>query len=149
MILSGQTIRRLRILEPFAERTVLHGLSYGVSAAGYDIRAAQGLILWPGRFVLASSVERFKMPDNVLGRVCDKSTWIRLGLAVHNTVIEPGWEGYLTLELKVVGYRFLRVRPGSPIAQVVFEWLDEPAEQPYRGKYQFQKAGVNLARMEV
>jgi dCTP deaminase len=54
-------------------------------------------------------------------------------LTVQNTVIEPGWRGYLTLELTNHGPNRLEIPAGSPIAQIIFEMLDEPTEQPYRG----------------
>lgn len=152
MILSYQTIKALGkqglLVTPMEPRTRIHGLSYGLGPGGYDIRVAEGFTMWPGRFKLASSVEQFRMPDNVTGMVCDKSTWIRRGLSVHNTVIEPGWSGYLTLELKMVGWGWARVHAGSPIAQIVFSFLDNYTEAPYRGKYQGQPAGPQKAILE-
>lgn len=139
-ILSAQSIRRVKPIEPFCERTVLAGMSYGLSAAGYDIRIREGLMLSVGSFKLASTIERFKMPNDVLGHVADKSTWARRGLAVQNTIIEPGWEGYLTLELTNHGPDYIFIRDGSPIAQVIFHWLDTQTDQPYSGKYQHQPA---------
>ena len=67
---------------------------------------------------------------------------------VHNTVIEPGWNGYLTLELKMHALRFKRIKRGTAIAQVVFHRLEEPAEQPYTGKYQNQAPGPQKAILE-
>lgn len=101
-VLSGQTIRNLDIFQPFVERSrhAKSGTSYGLSCAGYDVRIAQAVLLRPGAFSLASTVEHFTMPSNVLGRVHDKSTLARMGLCVQNTVIEPGWCGHLTLELR-------------------------------------------------
>lgn len=145
-ILSAQTIRRLGLIEPFADRTELAGITYGLSAAGYDVRIAQNVSLNRGDFVLASTVERFVMPDDVVGIVCDKSSWARRGLAVQNTVIEPGWRGYLTLELSVHGHNYLNVAAGMGIAQVVFHRLDAPTESPYAGKYQDQLPGPQGAR---
>lgn len=149
MILSAQSIRALRPVEPFEERGVIRGRSYGLSVAGYDIRVAETITLMPGQFSLASSVERFTMPDDVLALVKDKSSWARLGLSVFNTVVEPGWCGFLTLELKNHGNKSLRIEGGDPIAQILFERLDEPTEQPYSGKYQNQEAGPQVARFEA
>lgn len=140
MILSAQTIRKYGIVTPFCERTVIHGMSFGLSSCGYDIRIAQDEMMFRQNFFLASSIEHFEMPDNVVGRVCDKSTLVRKGLSVHNTIIEPSWRGYLTLELYYTGLPPLFLRAGQPIAQVLFEFLDEPTEQPYSGKYQDQIA---------
>ena len=139
MILSGQAIRRAKIISPFNERTKAHGMTYGVGPAGYDIRINQDIILAPGESCLASSVEHFVMPDIVLGVVHDKSTWARLFLAVQNTVIEPGWIGYLTLELSNHGKTNIEIKQGMPIAQIIFHYTDAPVERPYNGKYQYQE----------
>ncbi|WP_045834456.1 dCTP deaminase [Hyphomicrobium sp. 99] len=148
MILSAQTIRALRPVEPFVERSVVRGRSYGLSVAGYDIRICETLYLAPGAFSLASSIEHFDMPADVLALVKDKSSWARKGLSVFNTVIEPGWKGYLTLELKNQGDQVLRIDSGDPIAQILFYRLDAPSEAPYSGKYQNQEAGPQGARLE-
>lgn len=135
MILSAQTLRKLRPVDPFVERTVFKGMSYGLSNAGYDIRLRENVWIGPGEFHLASSIERFTMPRNVLGRVHDKSSWARKGLSVFNTIIEPGWEGFLTLELVNHSDHHMSMDRGVPIAQVVFEYIDDEAPA-YAGKYQ-------------
>jgi dCTP deaminase len=140
-VLSGQSIRAIRpaIVEPFVERSVQNGMSYGLSVAGYDIRSKQYMHLEPGQFVLLSSIERFQMPNNIIAFVHDKSTWARRGIAVQNTVIEPGWNGYLTMELTNHGREIVKIAKGDPIAQIVFHWTDMPVEKPYSGKYQNQE----------
>lgn len=147
-IASYQTIKRLRPLEPLHERTKAFGLTYGLSAAGYDIRLREATALYSGDFALASSIERFHMPSNLLGVVHDKSTLARMGLAVLNTIIEPGWQGYLTIELSNHGKTTLNLCSGQPIAQIIFHLLDEPTECPYTGKYQNQAAGPQQAILE-
>lgn len=128
------------------------GTSFGMSEAGYDIRIKQTVEFcrgtrFPrvvmvdaepthGRFALASAIEEFNMPNNLVGIVHDKSTWARRGLSVFNTVIEPGWKGFLTLELVYHGEEELIIPAGSGIAQVVFHETLCNAE--YTGKYQGQ-----------
>jgi dCTP deaminase len=142
MIIPAQTLRQLKPVEPFVERTRHHGMTFGLSPAGYDIRIAQDVKLSRLRsFVLASSVERFVMPADLIAQVCDKSSWARRGVAVQNTIIEPGWRGYLTLELTYARWWPIRIKAGSPIAQIIFFRLEAPTEQPYAGKYQDQRAG--------
>lgn len=114
------------------------GLSYGLTECGYDIRIAQDVTLFLGRrFILASAIEEFDMPDNLMGRVLNKSTWARLGLDASSTTnIEPGWKGFLTLELTYSGIMPLRIKAGMGIAQVIFEQISVPSQ--YSGKYQNQ-----------
>lgn len=139
MILGGQIIRNLNIFEPFVERTVHEqtGMSYGLSYAGYDIRVRENLELGPRGFSLASSIEHFRLPKDALGIVHDKSSLARAGLSVFNTVLEPGWEGFLTLELVNQSDRHLTIYAGQPIAQVVLHGVIG-TEGSYTGKYQHQ-----------
>jgi len=129
------------IVHPFIAEKTVHadtGMSYGLSAAGYDIRVAQKTRLEPGSFWLASSLERFDMPVDILGEVKDKSSLARLGVTVQNTVIEPGWFGWLTLEITNHGPEPVEILCGQPIAQILFYRLSAPTDAPYSGKYQNQ-----------
>lgn len=89
-----------------------------------------------GRFIIASAIEEFQMPRDLVGIVHDKSSWARRGLSVFNTIIEPGWKGFLTLELVYHGQEILTIPAGSGIAQVMFHRTEELAE--YEGRYQNQ-----------
>lgn len=100
-----------------------------------------------GRFTLASAIEEFDMPTDLIGVVHDKSTWARQGVSVFNTVIEPGWKGFLTLEIVFHGNEPVHIPAGSGIAQVVFHQLQNPAE--YNGKYQNQKDEPVPSKWEV
>jgi len=150
MILSAQTIDDRKIVSPFCYREVHNGKTYGLTAAGYDVRIefqphVRTVCLQAGGFVLASTIEHFVMPDDIIGFVHDKSSWARRGLAVQNTVIEPGWRGHLTLELSNHSDRYMNIRRGDPIAQIVFHILDKPTAFPYKGKYQDQPRGPQEA----
>jgi dCTP deaminase len=149
MIIPAQEIRRRGIFTPFHERTVVRGRSFGLSSAGYDVRIAESMTLNPGDFRLASTLEHFDIPNDLVAYVKDKSTWIRAGLHVHNTVAEPNWRGHLTLELKNVGHDPIEVLEGDPIAQIILHKLTEATEQPYAGKYQDQAPGPQAARFEA
>lgn len=148
MILSPATIRHLKLVHPCVDAQRSHGVSFGLGHAGYDVRIAKHHWLYPGQFQLGSTMERFILPDNVLGVVHDKSTWARKGLSVFNTILEPGWEGHLTLELVNHHNEGLYIPSGVGIAQVVFHLLDCATDNPYRGKYQNQKAGIQEAIFE-
>ena len=65
---------------------------------------------------------------------------------MFNTVIEPGWRGFLTLELRNMSNKKIFIPNGCPIAQVVFHRLDQECEKPYSGKYQDQERGPQGAR---
>ena len=128
-----------------ATKMKVHGTSYGLAEAGYDIRIKQSVTLHPlKRFALASTVEYFQMPNDHVAIVHDKSTWARRKLSVFNTVIEPGWKGWLTLELVYHGWKPLHITAGSGIAQCIFHEIKTPAT--YEGKYQNQENHPVAAR---
>ena len=144
---------------PCVERSVVRGKSYGLSHCGYDIRIRlpdnvstigghKAISMQPGQFLLASSIERIKMPSDLVAVVHDKSSWARMGLALQNTVLEPGWEGFITLEL-TTHRDIITLYDGDPIAQIMFHRLEDPTEKPYSGKYQNQVAGAVEAINEI
>jgi dCTP deaminase len=103
-----------------------------------------GFELFPGDFVLASTLERVKIPNDLVGRVDGRSSLARLGLVIESAGwIDPGFFGEITLELFNQGPRVLRLYPGDRICQISFSQLTGPARRPYgsdRGsKYQEQK----------
>lgn len=154
MIVNGATLLVAAPIKDMAtQKHKENGVSWGLSEAGYDIRIKQDVIFHPenavekagvwvdgryamGRFVIASAVEEFQMPTDLVGIVHDKSTWARRGLSVFNTVVESGWNGFLTLELLYHGRQVLHIPAGTGIAQVVFHSTTDKAS--YDGKYQGQ-----------
>lgn len=138
MIINGTALLRAAPIKKMLDaKHQLHGVSYGLTEAGYDIRIKQEVVLnAEHRFTLASAIEEFDMPQGLVGIVHDKSTWARRGLSVFNTVIEPGWRGFLTLELVYHGVTPLYIPAGSGIAQVLFHRTQQYAA--YDGKYQDQ-----------
>ena len=170
MVINGKSLYDAApIKNMLAGKETAHGTSYGLGEAGYDIRIKQGIRFKrdthdghrfiitelgdrldeysKGRFALASAIEEFQMPYNLTGIVHDKSTWARRGLSVFNTVIEPGWSGFLTLELVYHGEGELIIPAGSGIAQVIFHGLSNRAT--YNGKYQNQEDRPVPARESV
>lgn len=151
-VINGKTLlAKSPIREMAYHKLKAHGTSYGLGEAGYDIRIKQEIVFKPmtmgpevwidgrpeyGRFCLASAIEEFDMPSNLVGVVHDKSTWARQGLSVFNTVIEPGWKGFLTLELVFHGNKEVVIPAGAGIAQVIFTSLAH--DTSYEGKYQHQ-----------
>lgn len=142
MILSAQSIRKAGIIEPFNERTLVHGMSFGLGPNGYDVRVEQEVVIPPKGYALASTIEQFNMPHDIMARVADKSTWARRFLSIFNTTIDAGWKGFLTLELVNHSDQTIFIREGSPIAKIIFERLDAPTEIGYDGAYQNQDRGA-------
>lgn len=159
-IVNGTGLLKLSPIEDMHTEKLrdMDGVSYGLAEVGYDIRLKQAITFYPkhesngdiwedevvidgrskeGLFALGSTIERFTMPKSLVGIVHDKSTWARRGLSVFNTVIEPGWNGFLTLELAHRGKDPLVIPAGSGIAQVIFHRI--PEEAAYSGAYQDQE----------
>ena len=156
MIVNGQSLLKAAPIKNMLSEKISHGgVTHGLSEAGYDIRIQERIVfsqryskkivsvmdsldgkVMAGRFALASAIEEFQMPNNLVGIVHDKSSWARRGLSVFNTVIECGWCGFLTLELVYHGEEDLVIPAGSGIAQVIFHSTSDTAT--YTGRYQNQ-----------
>jgi dCTP deaminase len=122
-------------------RTQMPDLTELVEVTGDD-----PFILHPGEFVLGSTRERVRLPDDMVARLEGKSSLGRLGLLIHSTAgyVDPGWDGYLTLELSNVANLPITIYPGMKIGQISFFRLSSPAEKPYGSsetgsKYQGQR----------
>jgi dCTP deaminase len=167
-----------RMIEPFVERLVTKGqISYGLSSYGYDIRVGnhfkifhnlnstlvdpkafdersfidhQGdCIIPPNSFVLAETVERFRIPRSVLAICLSKSTYARCGIIVNVTPLEPEWEGRLTIEISNTTPLPAKIYAGEGIAQLLFFLGNEVCETSYadrKGKYQNQ-TGLTLPKI--
>ncbi len=164
-----------KMIEPFVESQVRNGvISYGVSSYGYDIRVADEFMIFtnvhsaivdpkhfdpksmvefkgeicvipPNSFVLARTVEYFRIPRNVLAICVGKSTYARCGIIVNITPFEPEWEGFVTLEISNTTPLPARIYANEGIAQVLFFEADEECETSYadkKGKYQKQQSIV-------
>lgn len=163
--------REERMIEPYEEGKAREGvISYGVSSYGYDIRVAdefkiftnvysavvdpknfdtasmvdyQGdvCIIPPNSFVLARTVEYFRIPRGVLTVCVGKSTYARCGIIVNVTPFEPEWEGFVTLEISNTTPLPAKIYANEGIAQVLFFEGDEVCKISYadkKGKYQKQ-----------
>ena len=167
------------MIEPFSEKQVREGvISYGLSSYGYDVRIADEFkiftninhmvvdpkdfdprsfvdfdgdqcIIPPNSFALARTVERFKVPRDVIVVCLGKSTYARCGIIVNVTPLEPEWEGIVTLEVSNTTPLPARIYAGEGIAQMLFFQSDEACETSYadkKGKYQAQD-GLTLPRL--
>jgi len=160
------------MIEPFVETQVREGvISYGVSSYGYDLRVADEFkiftnvhsaivdpkhfvpesfvdykgdvcIIPPNSFVLARSIEYFRIPRRVLTICLGKSTYARCGLIVNVTPFEPEWEGHVTLEISNTTPLPAKIYANEGLAQVLFFEADEVCDVSYgdrKGKYQGQR----------
>ncbi len=161
------------MIDPFVDNQVREGvISFGVSSYGYDVRVADEFkiftnvfsaivdpkhfdtqsmvdfrgdvcVIPPNSFVLAKTVEYFRIPRNILTICLGKSTYARCGLIVNVTPFEPEWEGYVTLEISNTTPLPARIYANEGIAQVLFFEADEECEISYadkKGKYQRQQS---------
>ena len=152
-------------------------VSYGTSSYGYDVRCSTEFkiftninaavvdpkvfddssfiefegdvcIIPPNSFVLARTIEYFRIPRNVLTICVGKSTYARCGIIVNVTPFEPEWEGYVTLEFSNTTPLPAKIYANEGVAQVIFFESEEECEISYKdrkGKYQGQ-TGVTLPR---
>ncbi len=167
------------MIDPFADRQVRQGkISFGVSSYGYDLRVSDEFkiftninstvvdpknfdersfvevktdvcIIPPNSFVLAKSVEYFRIPRNILTICVGKSTYARCGIIVNVTPFEPEWEGFVTLEISNTTPLPAKVYANEGLCQILFFESDDECEISYKdkqGKYQAQK-GIVLPRI--
>lgn len=111
-----------------------------------EVDDGKSFILHPGEFVLASTLERVVLPDDLAARLDGKSSLGRLGLLTHATAgfVDAGWDGHLTLELSNVATLPIALYPSMKIGQISFFRMSTPAEHPYGSsetgsKYQGQR----------
>jgi|TARA_B110000114_G_C14834499_1_gene294050 dCTP deaminase len=167
------------MISPFEDKQIRDGkISYGLSSFGYDARVSEEFkiftnvnseivdpknfkstnfvtkngpvcIIPPNSFALARTVERFKIPKNILVICLGKSTYARCGIIVNVTPLEPGWEGYVTLEFSNTTPLPAKIYANEGVAQLIFLKGNETPEVTYadrNGKYMGQ-TGVTLPKI--
>ena len=172
-------VKSHEMINPFEENQVRDNkISYGLSSYGYDARVSNEFkiftnvnsevvdpknfkqsnfiskkvsecIIPPNSFVLASTVEYFKIPNDIMVICLGKSTYARCGIIVNVTPLEPGWEGYVTLEFSNTTPLPAKVYANEGAAQFIFLKGNEKPEVTYAdrdGKYMKQK-GVTLPKV--
>lgn len=167
MILSDKTLRAIiksgeLIVEPIDEKSIqpasidcrlgdhflviednrMHVITLGEEIQYREIESAS-ITIPPHSFILATTQEYIKMPDNLTAFVEGRSSIGRIGLFIQNAGwIDPGFEGRITLELYNASSLPIKLESGKRICQLVFCKMDTAAENPYEGKYQGQKKTV-------
>ena len=96
-------------------------------------------VILPGQFVLATTMEYFELPDDLTAFVEGRSSLGRMGLFIQNAGwVDPGFKGEITLELFNANRCAIELKAGRRVGQLVFAEMDQPALNPYNGKYQGQ-----------
>lgn len=109
----------------------------------YKTIKADKYILLPGHFVLATTQEYFRLPNNLTAFVEGRSSIGRLGLFIQNAGwVDPGFEGEITLELFNANRCAIELQKSRRVGQLVFAELDKDAARPYAGKYQGQRGAT-------
>ena len=167
------------MIDPFVEKQEANkNISYGLSSFGYDARVSNEFkiftdvssavvdpknfknnsfvtrksdecVIPPNSFALASTVEYFKIPKDILVICLGKSTYARCGIIVNVTPLEPGWEGYVTLEFSNTPPLPAKIYANEGAAQFIFLKGNESPETTYdqrNGKY-MKQAGVTLPKI--
>jgi len=107
----------------------------------------EGFIIKPKQFVLATTLEYIKLPNNITAFVEGRSSLGRLGLFIENAGwVDAGFEGNITLEFFNANSRPLKIYPNMRICQLVLAKMESEAEFPYRGKY-FKQKGVTASKI--
>lgn len=113
----------------------------------YKTMEVDHFVLFPGQFVLTTTMEYFSLPNNLTAFVEGRSSIGRLGLFIQNAGwVDPGFKGEITLELYNASRCAIELSAGRRIGQLVFAKLDCDAGNPYNGKYQGQK-GATASRI--
>lgn len=159
-------LARAGVIVPFIEEKVrnVNGIpvaSYGADVGGYDVRLGtrffipvgpisikdstsmeefvsdERVEIPPRSFILGETVEFIDLPPDIRGILWPKSTYLRAGITLKTSPLEPGWKGIITLEIvndsPFPGY----VYPGEGIGQIVMEKI--MPTKGYEGPYQNQK----------
>lgn len=109
----------------------------------YQKVEADEITIPPHSFVLGTTMEYLKIPDNISVFIEGRSSIGRMGLFIENAGwVDPGFEGQLTLELYNANSLPIRLEAGRRVCQFVFCLMDQPAKNPYKGKYQGQRNTV-------
>ena len=100
------------------------------------VKKGESFMMQPGDFVLAVTLEKVKIPSDIMGRLEGRSSLGRLGIVVHSTasIFDPGWDGKPVLELGNLGRMAVKLTPGMRICAMTFEELSSPSEVPYTKK---------------
>lgn len=98
-----------------------------------EVGAEEPMFLHPHEFVLGSTIERVRIPNDLVGRLEGRSSLGRLGIVIHSTAgfLDAGWEGHVTLEISNLANLPVALYRGMRIGQISFVEMTTPADKPY------------------
>lgn len=107
---------------------------------------SEPFIVHPGDFILGVTLEKIKLPDDIVARVEGRSSLGRLGIIIHSTAgfVDAGFEGTITLEITNINRIPVALYPGMRVCQLAFETMSSPAEIPYNKKKSAKYQGQEL-----
>ncbi|MDV3104171.1 dCTP deaminase [Thermococcus waiotapuensis] len=152
MMLPDWEIRKEILIEPFSEDSL--------QPAGYDLRVGREayingrfidveregrIVIPPKTHALVLTLERVKLPDDIMGDMKIRSSLAREGILGSFAWVDPGWDGNLTLMLFNASDEPVELRYGERFVQIAFIRLEKPPRNPYRGNYQGSR-GITLSK---
>ena len=103
----------------------LGGVSYDLTIdniiAEDDI--ADEYVLKPKEFVIVKTNEELYIPENMVGKIEEKNSLLRLGLFVSGPVYQPGHRTYSFLRAYNMSNSEIKLQKDFKIAQIFFEEL--------------------------
>jgi len=98
-----------------------------------EVGMDEPMFLHPHEFVLGSTVERVRIPNDIVGRLEGRSSLGRLGVVIHSTAgfIDASFEGHVTLEISNLANLPIALYPGMRIGQISFSLMTTAADRPY------------------
>jgi dCTP deaminase len=117
-----------------------------VNPAGIDLRAIKSLTIKPGRQTLAATLERVGLPNDFLGILHLRSSFAREGVIASLALVDPGYQGQLTISLYNAGGRPVIIKEAERFVQLTLFRLGKPAKRSYRGRYQNSSGVVRSKR---
>lgn len=166
-----------QMIEPFVDRQVKGGVSYGLSSYGYDFRIDREFqvlktsdgyadpkahnpddyetintdvcIIPAGGYVMGRTIEYFRIPRGILTLCNGKSTYARCGVTVYVTPFEPEWEGHATIAIVNSSGRPAKIYAGEGIAQLMFFAGTEECRVSYADKKGQYQAAKSITHAKV
>lgn len=169
VILSGQTIKQFiqeerMVITPFTDLSIQPAsidlrlgdhflvvddmstplLSVDKPANYHETQVPEGGVISipPKSFMLGTTLEQIRLPDDLTAFVEGRSSIGRLGVFIQNAGwIDPGFSGQITLELFNANRVPVQLQVGIRVCQLVIANVDQ-ATEGYRGKYLYQEGAT-------